>query len=194
MPLDHFSLLAPLYDRIFHFLDARPLLELMRLGGGEWVLDVGGGTGRVSASLAAKARVIVVDESPGMLKEALSKGLDVCMARAEALPFAAESVHRVLVVDAFHHFGEHNLAAAEMMRVLQGGGLAVIEEPDISRLSVKFIALGERLLLMRSRFFSAEDLAALFVAAGGRVEQIRQDDVNFRVVIRKEEGDAPAKR
>ena len=35
---------------------------------------------------------------------------------------------------------------------------------------VKLIALGERLLLMRSRFYAPDDLARLFQVAGGQVE------------------------
>jgi demethylmenaquinone methyltransferase/2-methoxy-6-polyprenyl-1,4-benzoquinol methylase len=55
------------------------------------------------------------------------------------------------------------------MRVLRPGGRIVIEEPNIDHAVVKLIALGERLLLMRSRFYSPTDLARLFRTNGGRV-------------------------
>jgi len=78
----------------------------------------------------------------------------------------------MLVVDAFHHFGDHQMAARELLRVLRPGGRLVIEEPDIRRWPVKLIALGERLLLMRSRLFDAEALRRLFEEAGGLVEVV----------------------
>jgi hypothetical protein len=39
---------------------------------------------------------------------------------------------------------------------------------------VKLVALGERLLFMRSRFYAPTDLARIFQVAGGRVK-IRED-------------------
>lgn len=185
--MDHFSLLAPFYDRIFSFMDSGQLQRLLDLQGGEILLDIGGGTGRVSRTLADTARVVVVDESLAMLKEAKNKGLTVCRARVEALPFASGSVERILVVDAFHHFGDHLKAALEMMRVLRQGGRLVVEEPDVSHWAVKFIALGERLLFMRSRFYGLGDLASLLAEAGGKISVVDRDRAIYRVAVVKEE-------
>ena len=100
---DLFSWIAPIYDRIFS--PAGPeILSWLEVRVGEVVLDVGGGTGRVAEALKGKARVIVVDPSLGMVARAKRKGLMVCVARAESLPFPSEFADGVIVVDAFHHF------------------------------------------------------------------------------------------
>ncbi len=165
---DLFSWIAPIYDRVFS--PAGPeILSWLGIRGGELVLDIGGGTGRVAEVLKEKARIVVVDLSLGMAVQAKKKGLMVCIARAEALPFPSECADGVIVVDAFHHFRYHPLAAQEMMRVIRKGGWLFLEEPDIANVVVKLIALGEKLLLMRSRFYDFATLASFFLSKGGRL-------------------------
>jgi demethylmenaquinone methyltransferase/2-methoxy-6-polyprenyl-1,4-benzoquinol methylase len=179
---DPFFWLAPIYDRIFS--PAGPeILSWLELQGGEVVLDIGGGTGRVAGALKEKARVVVVDLSPGMAVRAKKKGLMVCIARAEALPFPSEFADGIIVVDAFHHFRTHSLAAQEMMRVLKRGGRLFLEEPDISNLAVKLIALGEKLLLMRSRFYDFATLSSFFLIRGGNLLRFERKGGILRLLI-----------
>jgi len=167
--MDLFHWIAPLYDRIFHFSDPTQLLTLLDLGRDRRLLDVGGGTGRVTSVLAEHVgQACVIDVSWGMLSEATAKGLCAYQGAAEHLPFPDGAFDRILIVDAFHHFRDWPCAAAELMRVLRPGGRIVIEEPDIRNGVVKFIALAERLMLMRSRFYAPADLIRLFHVAGGR--------------------------
>lgn len=179
---DVFSWLAPLYDRIFSVPDPRSL-SWLDLGEGWLVLDVGGGTGRVTEALKGRAKVIVVDLSPGMLVQARKKGFPVCCARVEALPFASEVADAVLVVDAFHHFEDHAAASGELMRVLKRGGRIFLEEPDIANFAVKLIALGEKLLCMRSRFLDFAALSSLFSAQGGNPVWSRRRGGFIRLII-----------
>jgi len=183
---DHFSLLAPFYDRIFAGSNSARLHELLALPAGR-LLDVGGGTGRVAAMLVGLADLIVVtDLSAAMLRETRAKeGLCPARAHAERLPFPDASFDRVLVVDAFHHFCDQGQAADELLRVLAPGGRLVIEEPNIEHWPVKLIALGERLALMGSRFQRPEVMRRLFAARGGRVTLRTDDAVNAWVVVEK---------
>ena len=168
--MDLFHWIAPFYDRVFRFLDPTQLFALLELGPGHQLLDVGGGTGRVTNALVEHVDgACIVDVSWGMLTEAQLKGLHACQGAAEHLPFSEGAFDRILIVDAFHHFQDWPQAASELLRVLRPGGRIVIEEPDIRHRVVKLIALGERLLLMRSRFYAPDDLARLFRAEGGRV-------------------------
>lgn len=160
--IDHFGFAAPVYDRVLGPPDTRRLARLLRLGEGLRLLDVGGGTGRVSVHLRSRMdRLVVSDLSRPMLMRAAQKGLLAVSASAESLPFPDASFDRILVVDALHHFRHQEAAVAEFSRVLKSGGRLVIEEPDLRRLSVRAVALAERLLLMKSRFHSPLAIARM---------------------------------
>ena len=72
----------------------------------------------------------------------------------------------MVVIDALHHFANQREAVGDLLRVLKPGGRLLIEEPDIHRLIVKFIALGEKVALMRSHFYSAEEIRDMVTAQG----------------------------
>jgi demethylmenaquinone methyltransferase/2-methoxy-6-polyprenyl-1,4-benzoquinol methylase len=183
---DHFSLLAPIYDRIFTHHEPERLPSLLALPTEGRLLDAGGGTGRVSASLRGLAgQIVVTDVSNGMLHEATQKnGLAPLQAHAELLPFPEASFERILVVDAFHHFCDQRQAAVELWRVLAPGGRLVIEEPNIETWPVKLIALAEWLALMGSHFYSPGEIKDMFEALSARVE-VHVDQVNAWVVVEK---------
>lgn len=183
--LDHFGLIASFYDRIFAEPDPTRLRQLLALPAGR-LLDVGGGTGRVSEMLSGEASLVVVtDSSRAMLAEAQGKRkLRSARGHAEELPFARGSFDRVLVVDAFHHFAHHRLAAAELMRVVAPGGRLVIEELNYERLPVKAVAWGEKMLLMGSHFYRPQALRYLF-EGHGRVTLHTDDPINMWVVVEK---------
>jgi ubiquinone/menaquinone biosynthesis C-methylase UbiE len=171
MPFDHFSLIAPLYNRQHEYSSLKTMIEVAALPVGGRLLDVGGGTGRVASALYDQAgRIIIADPSMGMLRFANSRpGIQVTAACSENLPFPDGFFQRVIMVDALHHVVDQSSTARELLRVLEPGGRIVIEEPDIRAFGVKMIALVEKLLLMRSRFFSPEQIASLFPAENTRV-------------------------
>ena len=184
-PIDHFGLLAPFYDRIFRGLNLDRVQEWLDLPATR-LLDVGGGTGRVSGGLKGVGTIIVIDPSRAMLRAARGKnGLCLTNAHAEKIPFPDGSFDRVLVVDAFHHFCDQEQAAGELLRVLAPGGRLVIEEPNIARWGVKLIALGERLALMGSRFFHPESMRRMFEVRGGQVTVNTDDVVNAWLVVER---------
>ncbi|MBC7224670.1 MAG: class I SAM-dependent methyltransferase, partial [Anaerolineae bacterium] len=149
------------------------------------LLDLGGGTGRVVQALGCRSeRVVVADISEGMLRQAYAKGFPCVRAAAEALPFQTSAVGRVVVVDAFHHLADQEVALREIWRVLRHGGRLVVEEPDNQHWAVWGIALAERLLLMRSHFRPAEWLAERLAALGGTVTVVGER-VNYWVVAQK---------
>lgn len=169
----HFDLLAPLYDRLIRPPDParlRDLLELPHNGppAPGWMLDAGGGTGRVAAQICPHVqRLVISDLSQPMLRQAGLKGCVLpAQARVERLPFRDGRFDRILVVDAFHHFSDQGGAVSELARVLAPGGRLVIEEPDIRRLAVKLIALGEALLMMDSLFRTPEWMRDLLASRG----------------------------
>jgi demethylmenaquinone methyltransferase/2-methoxy-6-polyprenyl-1,4-benzoquinol methylase len=159
---DHFSIIGSIYDKIFGRGSVENLLKLSRFASNQFVLDLGGGTGRVAAAIKPLVQSVVVGDSAlGMLKAAQIKDVAVLMTASEFLPAPGQSFDRVIMVDAFHHLADQQLTLKEMWRVLSPGGMIVIEEPDISNFWVKWIAVGEKVLLMRSHFLRPEKIAQM---------------------------------
>jgi SAM-dependent methyltransferase len=96
------------------------------LAGGERreVLDLGAGTGKLTARLVERGLdVVAVDPIPEML-EVLGAALPdtrALLGTAEQIPLPDDSVDAVLVAQAWHWF-DPALAAAEVARVLRPGG------------------------------------------------------------------------
>lgn len=171
--LDHFALVAKIYDRVIPSPDAPRLERLMKLPATGALLDAGGGTGRASIRFAPHVtRVVVSDLSYAMLGQARAKaGLSPLQAHAECLPFPDDTFARIMVVDALHHFCDQQAALDDLMRVLKPGGRMVIEEPDIERPAARLVALAEKMLLMGSRFYPADRVQAI----------LRRHDASIRV-------------
>ena len=184
MPFDHFSFIASLYNRNNEYSSLDLMIELAQLPTEGRLLDVGGGTGRVAFALRDKVvEVVVADPSRGMLHFAKSKpGIQVTAAASEHLPFPDGYFQRVIMVDALHHVLDQPETAHELLRVLEPGGRIVIEEPDIRTLGVKLVALIEKLLLMRSHFYSPEQIVSLFST---RKASVTSKDSTVWVVIEK---------
>jgi len=170
-PIDHFALIAPYYDRVFHRPSVDSLARYVEPAAGHRMLDAGGGTGRVARHFVGTVgHICVLDPSPGMLVEGQRKGICITQGEAETLPYATGSFDRIIMVDAFHHLRDQERAGEELMRVLAPGGRLVIEEPDIAHVSVQLVALGEKLLQMRSRFRAPQTIRRMFEGHGGRVQ------------------------
>ncbi len=164
----HFDLLARSYDRLIPPPAPERLANLLGLPTSGWLLDMGGGTGRVAATLRPMVgRLVISDLSVPMLTQAVAKGIACAVqAEAEGLPFPDGHFERILVVDALHHFADQRRAIGELLRVLHPGGRLVIEEPDIGQIPVKAMALAEKLALMGSRFYAPDQIAAMAARDG----------------------------
>ncbi len=163
--LDHFDIIASFYDRLIGPSDTSRLRCLLKLPTSGWLLDAGGGTGRVSGHFRTSVKGLVVsDLSHRMLAKAREKDLGPVQAHAESLPFADCFFNRVLVVDALHHFCSQHESISDLLRVLKPGGRMVIEEPDFTKKGVKILALIEKMLLMRSHSHSPEDIQHMIMA------------------------------
>lgn len=184
---DHFDLISPLYDFIFGRRVDDEIVNFAEIAEDQILLDVGGGTGRVSVLFKKKVKnVIIADSSVNMLKEAQEKGLTTVNSNSERLPFANDAIHRIIMVDAFHHVKNQHETLHEMWRVLKKDGFIIIEEPDIKNFYVKLIAVGEKLLLMRSHFVSPSRIAEMGDFGGRASIDIRRSKGIAWIIIKKE--------
>lgn len=159
---DHFNLIGPIYDWVFGKRSDSTIIELTELKSHHFLLDVGGGTGRVTEQFSSiTPRTFIADPAMRMLYEAKRKGISIVNANAERLPFEKGAFDRVIIVDAFHHVVNQQQTLDELWRSLTPGGRLIIEEPDIHNWFVKLIALGEKLLLMRSQFRKPQEIVTM---------------------------------
>lgn len=184
--IDHFGLLAPVYERFIRSEATERLQALLEMPPGGRLLDAGGGTGRVAVSFASgKGQIVVADESVKMLLQARKKdGLQPAAASSERLPFPSDCFDRIIMVDALHHVRSQRETAAELWRVLRPGGRILIQEPDVRQWGVKVVAVVEKLALMRSHFLTPEKIAALFPWTRTPV-RIVVDGYNAYIVVQK---------
>ncbi len=183
MPFDHFDFLAPFYDRVIRFTRLEKIIEICGLPANGMMLDAAGGTGRVSQALQPYIdNLFVVDLSHKMLLQSRQKGLTAACTHTERLPFPNDHFERVLMVDAFHHVCNQTETAQELWRVLKPGGLLVIEEPDVRTFSGKFLAVAEKLALMRSRIISPQRITALFQHENASQQVFAQENTAWIVI------------
>jgi ubiquinone/menaquinone biosynthesis C-methylase UbiE len=125
-----FDRAAGFYDRTRSLPDAvavqgiRAILDLV--GPRALILDVGTGTGRISAPLIALgANLIGCDLSPKMMAVLRDKIPDARLAEADAslLPFPANHFEAVITCHVMHLVGPWREALREYRRVLKSGGV-----------------------------------------------------------------------
>lgn len=183
---DHFSFLAPFYERFISPRVPEKIIELAKLKGKEFLLDAGGGTGRVAQFLADKVtKILVADQSYRMLHEAQAKQKlwEVC-SETEDLPLANNTFDRIIMVDALHHVENKRKTSLELWRVLKQGGRIIIEEPNIRSFGVKMIAFAEKLSFMRSHFSTPQEIAEMFQFSNAMVK-VEVDGSTSWIVINK---------
>ena len=135
---------------------------------GRRVLDVGCGTGRWSAALRDRgSRVWGIDASPAMAEQARRRGVDVKVARAEALPFKDGWFDRALLVLVIHVL-ERPRAFAELGRVLAADARIVVATFDSHQFDDGYLAPYFPSLagVDRARFPSVAELGAELEGAG----------------------------
>ncbi len=142
---------AALYQNSHGFVweYGRDLLQLLAAQGGERILDLGCGTGQLTAEIARSgAQVTGADNSPDMIGEARRNfpELRFELADARSLPFR-EEFDAVFSNAALHWVPDPNAAAASIARALKPGGRFVAElggkGNNAAVLDAAFQALGD---------------------------------------------------
>jgi len=173
-------LLTSLEDRHWWYKERRAILgrELRRLPGTGRALDIGAAGGGNTRVLKAHGWEAVALEFSGSAAEvAHSRGMSTVRADARELPFGSGSCGLVTAFDVLEHIDEDYLAAAEIARVLQPGGRALIAVPcDMALWSAHDEAVGH------IRRYSRPELASLVEKAGLTLEKMWSWNVLLRPV------------
>lgn len=167
LPLDA---IASWRDAIARHLPSRPGLR---------VADVGSGAGTFANAFADwfGARVVAVEPSAGMRREAVRKGLLAGIAQVgaagEALPLASASCDAAWLSTVIHHLRDREACAHEIRRVLRPGAPVLIRS--------SFPGRHDRITVFRyfpgasrvaSEFPTVEAICAEFARAGFRFEAL----------------------
>jgi SAM-dependent methyltransferase len=132
------------------------------------VLDLGAGTGKLSAAIAAAGHSVIALEPLAQMREFLTAklpGVRVLDASAEEIPLESASVDAVLAGAAFHWF-DQTRALPEILRVLRDPGILGLLGNGFDR-SVGWVAhlgdlLGPGRLGRRGHWPSPEELGRYF--------------------------------
>ena len=161
------------------------LIEMLTLKGGELVLDVATGTGRVARPLAKKmsgGKIVGVDQALAMLDvghqhEDPIPHYDQSAGEADKLPFKTNTFDRAFVSFSLHHFGNPSGVVGEVLRVLKNGGRFVVLDPIIEEakdavdiaLETKINQVFRRTHGDEFRYHTASSIQRLLTKAGYRV-------------------------
>jgi ubiquinone/menaquinone biosynthesis C-methylase UbiE len=115
------------------------LVELLRLGGAETVIDFGAGTGMYSLPIAESlprgilyavdAQQVLLDRLREKLAERRPAGrVEPLLNVYNQVPLPDGAGDRVLMINVLHHIYDEPAALAEMTRLLAPGGLLVLVE------------------------------------------------------------------
>lgn len=98
---------------------------------GRWLVDVGAGSGEVSAQLGWRPdRVLAIEDDLLLASRARqAHGLTTLGGRAEALPVASSTAAVVCVIDVIEHLDDPVAALREAARALAPGGRVVVHVP-----------------------------------------------------------------
>ena len=161
------------------------LIEMLVLKGGELVLDLATGTGRVARPLSKRlkdGKIVGVDQALAMLNVGHQHQDPIpyyvqSAGEADKLPFKTNTFERAFVSFSLHHFGNPSGVVGEVLRVLKNTGRFVVVDPIIEEskdavdvaLEAKINQVFRRTHGEDFRYHTASSIQRLLTKAGYRV-------------------------
>jgi SAM-dependent methyltransferase len=126
---------------------------------GARILDVGCGLARLLEQFRELERY-GMDISPDYLEHAQRKGVDVCLARVEDMPYRDGFFDVVVCTDVLEHVFDLDLAVRQILRVVRDGGVVVVRVPY--REDLAYYRSGSPYEYVHLRNFDEDELYMLF--------------------------------
>lgn len=149
------------------------------------VLDIGGGTGGVSARLRDRVRtVLVIEPSEPLTRRGHERhpAIGFAVGDGRRLPVRDASVDRVLLIEVLHHVQRADVLLDEALRVLRPGGSMLLEESEFRGRLGRIRLWLERAFLEGVWPRSRPELLGLLSARGLRGEVLEHE--GFVIVAR----------
>lgn len=127
---------------------------------GSRVLDVGVGLGRLLGQIPDRDR-FGTDITFEYLEAAKERGIDVCCARAEDLPYRDDFFDVIVCTDVLEHVLDLNATIGSVLRVLKEDGVLIVRVPDREDLS-PYVAPSYPYRYAHLRSFDEPGLCLLF--------------------------------
>ncbi len=175
------ELLTSLEDSHWWYRERRAILrrQLRRLPGPGRAVDIGAAGGGNTRVLKEHGwQVVALEYSDAAAGVARSRGIAVGRADAREIPVRSGTCGLVTAFDVLEHIDEDYLAAAEITRVLQPGGTALIAVPcDMALWSEHDAAVGH------VRRYARPGLASLIEKAGLTIDAMWSWNVLLRPAV-----------
>lgn len=184
---DGISLFYNMIIALFKLNKAEEILDISQLQGFEIVLDLGGGTGKLSESLKNHCeKIYVLDESQGMLsKVKVDSKVVPMLGDALNTGFGDKTMDVVILSDVLHHIKEQHLLMDEIHRILKGDGKLVILDFDRKHFIIKILSMFERLIFGDVTFRAAHEVVDL-LKNKFRVEKCMEKKYYYIILGRKD--------
>lgn len=127
---------------------------------GDKILDVGVGLGRLLGEFTNIDKY-GIDISFDYLEKAASRGINVCLARAEDMPYTAGYFDLIVCTDVLEHVFDLNLALEKILAVIKPGGVLIVRVPYREKLSL-YLQEDYRYEFSHVRMFDEYSLSLLF--------------------------------
>lgn len=137
-----------LFMRSWRLYQDELVLDLLKLQGNEYIVDLGGGTGHYSVLLSPYCReATVVDESAAMLARIQHLG-NVKVVRADIADtgLASQSFDAALLLDVIHHVDDQDKALSEAYRLVKPGGRLLLLDFDAASFRTRLLGAFEKML------------------------------------------------
>jgi len=167
---------------------ADKLIEALTLKGGEVILDLATGTGRIARPLSKKmqgGQIVGVDQALAMLDvghhhEDKIEHYRQSAGDADKLPFKSNTFDRAFVSFSLHHFSNGSGVVSEVLRVLKPAGRFVVVDPIVEEakdatdiaLEAKINQVFRRTHGDDFKFHTSSSIQRLLTKAGYRVPRV----------------------